>query len=138
EKKKTEVHVLKISELKNKKIFHVWMIIAIILLILIIAGIIMLRYQVEGESDNNLPFEISKMIVVSTAEGQEIEANDDTKWNFSVNQENDIYISINKNEEYKRKASIKSLSFENINIQKAEGTENIKLYRANDKGEISE
>ena len=95
---------MKISELKNKKIFHVWMIIAIILLILIIAGIIMLRYQVEGESDNNLPFEISKMIVVSTAEGQEIEANDDTKWNFSVNQENDIYISINKNEEYKRKA----------------------------------
>lgn len=129
---------MKISELKNKKIFHVWMIIAIIVLILIIAGIIMLRYQVEGESDNNLPFEISKMIVVSTAEGQEIEAKDDNKWNFSVNQNNDIYISINKNEEYKRKASIKSLSFENINVQKSEGAENIKLYRSNDKGEISE
>ena len=127
---------MKISELKDKKIFHVWMIIAIIAIILIIAGIIMLRYQVEGES--NLPFEISKMIIVSTAEGKEIEATGNEKWNFSVSQNNDIYISINKNEGYKGNANIKNLSLENINIQKAEGAEKIKLYRANGAGRISE
>lgn len=54
----------------------------------------MLRYQVEGET--NLPFELSKMIVVSTAESNEIEAVADTKWNFSVNQYNDIYLEIQK------------------------------------------
>ena len=127
---------MKISELIDKKIFHVWMIIAIIAIILIIAGIIMLRYQVEGES--NLPFEISKMIIVSTAEGKEIEATGNEKWNFSVSQNNDIYISINKNEDYKGNANIKNLSIENINIQKAEGAEKIKLYRANGTGRISE
>ena len=127
---------MKISELKDKKIFHVWMIIAIIAIILIIAGIIMLRYQVEGES--NLPFEISKMIIVSTAEGKEIEATGNKKWNFSVSQNNDIYISINKNEDYKGNANIKNLNIENINIQKAEGAEKIKLYRANGAGRISE
>ena len=127
---------MKISELKDKKIFHVWMIIAIIAIILIIAGIIMLRYQVEGES--NLPFETSKMIIVSTAEGKEIEATGNEKWNFSVSQNNDIYISINKNEDYKGNANIKNLNIENINIQKAEGAEKIKLYRANGAGRISE
>ena len=127
---------MKISELKDKKIFHVWMIIAIIAIILIIAGIIMLRYQVEGES--NLPFEISKMIIVSTAEGKEIEATGNEKWNFSVSQNNDIYISINKNEDYKGKEKKKNLNIENINIQKAEGAEKIKLYRANGAGRISE
>ena len=57
---------MKISELKGKKIVHICVILGIIVLILIIAGIIMLRYQVEGET--NLPFELTKMIVVSTAE----------------------------------------------------------------------
>lgn len=127
---------MKISELKNKKIFHIWMIIAIIAIILIIAGIIMLRYQVEGES--SLPFEISKMIVVSNAEGKEIKATGKERWNFSVNQNNDIYISINKNKDYKDNSNIKNISIENINIQKAEGTEKIKLYRANGEGKLVE
>ena len=47
---------MKISELKGKKIVHICVILGIIVLILIIAGIIMLRYQVEGET--NLPFEL--------------------------------------------------------------------------------
>ena len=40
---------MKISELKDKKIVHICIILGIIAIILIIAGIIMLRYQVEGE-----------------------------------------------------------------------------------------
>lgn len=127
---------MKISELKGKKIVHICVILGIIVLILIIAGIIMLRYQVEGET--NLPFEISKMIVVSTAESNEIEAAADTKWNFSVNQYNDIYLEIQKNDEYSKNTNIKNITFENFIIEKNSGAENIKLYRANSEGKIVE
>ena len=98
---------MKISELKDKKIVHICIILGIIAIILIIAGIIMLRYQVEGET--NLPFELSKMIVISTAESKEIDKVDNLKWNFSINQYNDIYLQFDKNEEYK-KLSIKEFT----------------------------
>ena len=127
---------MKISELKGKKIVHICVILGIIVLILIIAGIIMLRYQVEGET--NLPFELSKMIVVSTAESNEIEAVADTKWNFSVNQYNDIYLEIQKNDEYTKNINIKNITFENFVIEKNSGVENIKLYRANSEGKVVE
>ena len=97
---------MKISELKDKKIVHICIILGIIAIILIIAGIIMLRYQVEGET--NLPFELSKMIVISTAESKEIDKVDNLKWNFSINQYNDIYLQFDKNEEYK-KCQLKNL-----------------------------
>lgn len=127
---------MKISELKGKKIVHICVILGIIVLILIIAGIIMLRYQVEGET--NLPFELSKMIVVSTAESSEIEAAADTKWNFSVNQYNDIYLEIQKNDQYTKNTNIKNITFENFVIEKNSGAENIKLYRANSEGKVVE
>lgn len=127
---------MQISELKGKKIVHICVILGIIVLILIIAGIIMLRYQVEGET--NLPFELSKMIVVSTAESNEIEAAADTKWNFNVNQYNDIYLEIQKNDEYTKNTSIKNITFENFVIEKNSGAENIKLYRANSEGKVVE
>lgn len=127
---------MKISELKGKKIVHICVILGIIVLILIIAGIIMLRYQIEGET--NLPFELSKMIVVSTAESNEIEAVADTKWNFSVNQYNDIYLEIQKNDEYTKNTNIKNITFENFVIEKNSGAENIKLYRANSEGKVVE
>lgn len=127
---------MKISELKGKKIVHICVILGIIVLILIIAGIIMLRYQVEGET--NLPFELSKMIVVSTAESNEIEAVADTKWNFSVNQYNDIYLEIQKNDEYTKNINIKNITFENFVIEKNSGAENIKFYRANSEGKVVE
>lgn len=127
---------MKISELKGKKIVHICVILGIIVLILIIAGIIMLRYQVEGET--NLPFELSKMIVVSTAESSEIEEAADTKWNFSVNQYNDIYLEIQKNDEYTKNTNIKNITFENFVIEKNSGAENIKLYRANSEGKVVE
>lgn len=127
---------MKISELKNKKIIHICIILAIIVIIFVVAGIIMLKYQVEGET--NLPFELSRMIVVSTAESNEIEAAPDTKWNFSVSQNNDIYLEIQKNNEYTKSANIKNITFENFVIEKNNGAENIKLYRANSAGKVVE
>ena len=125
---------MKINELKNKKIIHICIILAIIVIIFVVAGIIMLRYQVEGET--NLPFQLSRMIVVSTAESNEIEAVPDTKWNFSVSQNNDIYLELQKNNEYTKSANIKNITFENFNIERNSAAENIKIYRANSEGEI--
>ena len=78
------------------------------------------------------------MIVVSTAESNEIEAVADTKWNFSVNQYNDIYLEIQKNDEYTKNTNIKNIIFENFVIEKNSGAENIKLYRANSEGKVVE
>ena len=43
--------------------------ISIICLILITVGILMIKYEVEGET--NMPFKLSKIIVVGTVEGVE-------------------------------------------------------------------
>ena len=71
----------------RKKIIHVIIIIVIIFAIFCIAGILALKYQVEGEA--NLPFEITKISIIESAEGIEQEGLEE-KWNFNVNQNNDI------------------------------------------------
>ena len=81
----------------NKKIFHIIMIIGMIFVILCVAGILILRYQVEGES--NMPFKITKISIVESVEGNAIEGASE-KWNLNVNQNNDIYIYIEKNSSY--------------------------------------
>ena len=73
----------------NKKMFHIIMIIVIIFSILFISGILILRYQVEGEL--NMPFKITKISIVESVEGMAVEGATE-KWNLTVNQNNDIYI----------------------------------------------
>ena len=100
-------------------------VIAIIILLVIIA---MIRYEVEG--DKNMPFNLSKIIVVSTAEGTETEGK--KKWNFEVYQNNDVYIYIDKNENYHgNEKSIKSVKIENINITKIPTKGEVKAYMPN-------
>ena len=67
------------------------MITVIIFAILCVGGILILRYQVEGES--NLPFKITKISIVESVEGMENQGAAE-KWNLNVNQNNDIYIYI--------------------------------------------
>ena len=81
----------------NKKIFHIIMIIGIIFAILCVTGILVLRYQVEGET--NMPFKITKISIVESVEGIENQGTLE-KWNLNVNQNNDIYIYIEKNSSY--------------------------------------
>lgn len=100
-------------------------VVAIIILLVIIA---MVRYEVEG--DKNMPFNLSKIIVVSTAEGTETKGK--KKWNFEVYQNNDIYFYIDKNENYNgNEKSIKSVKIENINITKAPVKGEVKTYMPN-------
>lgn len=115
-----------IYRLKNNRFFNRIIIGIFVLIILIIAGFITLRYHVEGET--NLPFILSKIIVVSSAEGKNLNAVD-SKWSFSLSQNNDFYISIKKNEDYKRSEIIESVKIENIKINKKQSIGDIKSYK---------
>mgnify|MGYP004542774445 CR=1 FL=1 len=110
----------------NKKIFHVVMIVVIICVILFVSGIFILKYQVEGES--NMPFKITKISLIESVEGIEKEGANE-KWNFNVNQNNDIYIYIEKNSGYGKTEIIDSVEIKNININKEKTLGELKLYK---------
>lgn len=115
---------------KEKKKQTIKMCVAIVAfaIIILLVAIAMIRYQVEG--DKNMPFNLSKIIIVSTAEG--IETEGDKKWNFGVYQNNDVYVYIDKNENYLGKEkTIKSVRLENISITKSPTKGEVKAYMPN-------
>ena len=115
----------KLKELTKTKSFHICMIIVIIVVILFVVGMLVLRYSVEGET--NMPFNLSKIAIISTQEGID-DGQTNTRWSFDVHQSNDIYLYINKNDAYHKTEIIKSVRVDNFQIE-ANHTENIKLYR---------
>lgn len=119
------------KELMNKKSVHILIIIMIIIFAFLIAGIVMLKYYVEGEK--NPPFILSKMIIISSAEGIDLQ-DPNYKWCFNVNQNNDIYLTINKNPNYQNSEVIKVVRIENIQIDKKQSTGTIQLYKPAEEG----
>ena len=85
---------------------------AIIIILLVIVFII-LKYEVEGEK--NMPFKLTKISMVSTANGIPNEETTD-RWNFNLVQNNDLYFTFEKNKEVKEVTYIKRIALENINI----------------------
>ena len=120
----------KIKYLTTTKAFHICMIIVIIAVIMFIAGIMVLKYQVEGET--NMPFKISKITVVSTSDGvdKNVEGQS-TNWAFDINQNNDIYIYIEKNSNYAEKEAIRDIKINNFNVEKVKEIGTVKFYRPN-------
>lgn len=57
--------------MKFKSVIRFAIVVVLLTLIITIICLLMLKYSVEGE--NNMPFEISQLIVVSTAEGIDAE-----------------------------------------------------------------
>ena len=110
----------------NQKIFHVIMITVIIFAILCVAGILVLRYQVEGES--NMPFEITQISIVESVEGMTADGATQ-KWNLNVNQNNDIYVYIKKNSNYGKTEIIEEVQLNNIIINKQIQKGEVKLYK---------
>lgn len=102
--------------------------ISILIIILIIVVTVMIKYEVEG--DKNMPFNLSKIMIVSTAEG--VETKGKNKWNFNVFQNNDLYFYIDKNEKYVGKETvIDSIRIENIKILEMPKVGTIKIYMPN-------
>ena len=113
---------------KKKQIIKLCIAITIFAIIILLVITSMIRYEVEG--DKNMPFNLSKMIIVSTAEGTETKGK--KKWNFDVYQNNDVYIYIDKNAEYHGDDKyIKSIKIENINITKSPAKGEVKIYMPN-------
>lgn len=104
---------------KLKKVISFFVVVFIIFLVATVIGLLMLKYEVEGE--NNMPFELSQMVVVSTAEGVDTEG--ENTWNFNLVQNNDIYIHIARNKNYKKTEIIKNIIIDNfvINTNPAKG-----------------
>ncbi len=115
---------------KKKQTIKFYTAVGILVLTLILIGIIMIKYEVEGEQ--NMPFQLSKIIVVSTAEGVEPQKTN-KKWDFNIFQNNDIYFYIDKNNQYKteKQMYIDSISIENIRIVKAPEIGEVKAYMPN-------
>lgn len=104
-----------LNELINKKYFHLSIILIIITSLLFMLGLMVLKYNVEGET--NMPFNLSKISVISSVEGKDIDSGAN-KWAFDVNQNNDIFLYIQKNNGYTGNEAIKTINIINIQINK--------------------
>ena len=116
------------EEIRRKEKIKACIAIAVIILAILVTGIITMKYHVEGET--NMPFTLSKITIVSTAEGVENKETTE-KWNLSIFQNNDIYFSIEKNERNREDEIIESFSIENIKVIEAPKIGQIKTYMPN-------
>lgn len=106
---------------------------SIIVLAFIFVICIMLKYNVEGEQ--NMPFNISEIILVSSAEGKTKKENHENyKWNLDIVQYNDIYLRLEKNEEYTKNAYIESVTLENFEFTDPK-VGNTRIYMPNSTNE---
>lgn len=121
----------KLKEITNRKSFHIVMIIVIIFIILFVTGILILKYNVEGET--NMPFRLTKISIISSSEGIDKETTE-AKWAFDVYQGNDIYLYIDKNKEYSKTEAIKSVNIENIKVE-SKNNEKINIYKPDNQEE---
>ena len=96
-----------------KKIIRIFIAILITILIATIIALLILKYNVEGE--DNVPFELSKIMVISTGEGKDIqEEQSENKWNLEILQNNDIYLEISKNKNYEEIEIIDKIIIDNL------------------------
>lgn len=115
-----------IKRIIDRKEFHIAILIIIVVIILFSALLIMLKYSEEGEK--NLPFNISKITIVSSVEGKDNE-DPNNKWNLTVNQNNDFYFYVEKNKLYKEKSILEKITFENFTVQGNNSLGNKELYK---------
>lgn len=123
----------KIKKITNTKQFHIIMVSLLVSIILIVSGVIILKYNVEG--DTNLPFELSKISVISRVEGIDNLDDAENKWNIKVNQNNDIYLHIKKNDQYKDTEAIESIVLNNFAVEQSPEKGELKIYKPDAKVE---
>lgn len=94
----------------------------VLVLLTLIALFVTIKYEIEGEQ--NPPFRLSKISIISTADGIKAEENKIEAW-----QVNDIYISIEKNDNYTEKEMIKKVSIENITVSEKPQIGKVAFYK---------
>lgn len=123
--------IKRLRNITSKKYFHIVIIMIIIAIILFTLGIIILKYNVEGET--NMPFQLSKITIISSSDGIDKEIAD-MKWAFDVYQSNDVFLYIDKNKGYDKTEAIKSVEINNIQIDNNQKG-NIKIYKPDEQEE---
>ena len=114
----------------KENLFKKCVFILILAILALIVAIIMIKYDKEGEK--RMPFSISKILLVSTANGN---AKDDglNIWNIDVGQVNDVYIFIKRMDE--SEDIIKEVKIENFTVNTPPQKGELKIYRPT--GELS-
>ena len=116
-------------ETNKKQIIKRAGIITLLLILVIIVGFIMVRYEIEGEK--NLPFNLSKIMIISTADG--LNKNDES---IIINQCNDFYLTFEKNAEINDKNMIKKIYIENIKVLSEPVKGTVKFYKPCKEGKL--
>lgn len=114
------------SQRFSRKILNVCIVGIIIVAIVFTALMFILNYDVKGET--NMPFLISKINIISTIDGQDVE-NSEYKWSINAVQNNDIYLYIEKNSDYKKQETISYVKIENIQIKHKPKIGEVKIYK---------
>ena len=114
------------KEAYNKRIIHFYILIWILIVLIFIVGFIMVRYFVKGET--KMPFEISKILVVSSAQTTNVELLENT-YSANVIQKNDFHISLEKNNKSKKEDFIKEIVFENFKVLESSNIGTVEIYR---------
>lgn len=117
---------MKQNSFSKKRIIHLCVVIFIVVMLILIAAALIFKYQVEGEK--NLPFKLSTINIISTAES-DLSQDEDEVWHAGILQKNDVFFVIEKNSDYKKEDAIKSVRFENFNIVKTNENMVVKIYR---------
>lgn len=95
-----------------------------IVISLIIVAFIIIKYDAEGEK--TLPFSISKILLVSTVNGDIVD-DPNNIWNINITQVNDVYMYIDKTQETDE--TIKEIKLEKFIINTMPQKGNVKLLR---------
>lgn len=110
--------------MKKAQIFKKCIFLFCVVMILMAVISVMVKYQVEGEK--NLPYQLSKILVISTVEGQPVDDGQNI-WNINLKQANDLYFYINKND--MTEETIKQIKLENFNVTIPAGKGELAVYR---------
>lgn len=110
--------------MKKKQILKRCAFLFCIIIILMVVISIMVKYEVEGEKA--LPYSISKIFVISTVEGKQVDDGQNI-WNVNVKQANDLYFYIDKTSETDE--TIKQITIENFAVTKSPAKGEIAIYR---------
>lgn len=110
----------------SKKILNICIVCIIIIMIIFVSIMFILNYNENGETD--MPFQVSKISIISTTDGQDAE-NKDFRWAINVVQNNDINIYIEKNSTHRKQETIKSVILDNFQINTAPSIGSIYFYK---------
>ncbi|MBR0350824.1 MAG: hypothetical protein IJH76_03270 [Clostridia bacterium] len=117
----------KIKKVVNQRYFHIIVIVVIVIILLFILLMTMLDYNENGEK--NMPFNLSKITVISTSEGMDKQV-EGKKWAFDIDQNNDIFLYIEKNDKNQEgKQAIESIVLENFSIKRENKNGEVKIYK---------